>query len=62
VKITLQINTRKGQSFCCCERGVQLNSAIGERGRERFLVDCSHQRWALDDMMLLLLLLPYWAV
>ena len=35
MKITLPINTSKGQSFCCCERGVQLDSAIGERGRER---------------------------
>lgn len=36
MKITLQINTSKGQSFCCCERGVQLNSAIGEREGEVF--------------------------
>lgn len=33
--VTLPIYTSEGQSFCCCERGVQLDSAIGERERDR---------------------------
>ena len=61
MKITLPINTSKGQSFCCCERGGSVGQCDWREG-ERGVVDCSHQRWALDDMMLLLLLPPYWAV